>query len=275
MQALTQKLTVLANLPPRSPQRATSAKAGYDQLKAYLMMARPDKADAALYAQVMTTTAPSRPGLSPALWQSIAPDLHAFYMQSLPSQPAWKITPDRQLVTRVRQVLLEQIGRRNAESTLYENMLTRVRRSYADMTLEDMTPQTDAGRLFSTPESVPGMFTRQAWEGGVQEAIDNAVASRRDEIDWVLSDSRKTLSGDVSPEALKQRLTARYFTDFAGAWLNFLNSIRLNPAHNIADVTDQLTLAGDVRQSPLIALMNTLAYQGRPGSRKRPFPHRW
>lgn len=47
MQALTQKLTVLANLPPRSPQRATSAKAGYDQLKAYLMMARPDKADAA------------------------------------------------------------------------------------------------------------------------------------------------------------------------------------------------------------------------------------
>ncbi|HBK4620749.1 TPA: type VI secretion protein VasK, partial [Klebsiella michiganensis] len=242
MQALTQKLTVLANLPPRSPQRATLAKAGYDQLKAYLMMARPDKADAALYAQVMTTTAPSRPGLSPALWQSIAPDLHAFYMQSLPSQPAWKITPDRQLVTRVRQVLLEQIGRRNAESTLYENMLTRVRRSYADMTLEDMTPQTDAGRLFSTPESVPGMFTRQAWEGGVQEAIDNAVASRRDEIDWVLSDSRKTLSGDVSPEALKQRLTARYFTDFAGAWLNFLNSIRLNPAHNIADVTDQLTL---------------------------------
>ncbi|HDX8854779.1 TPA: type VI secretion protein VasK, partial [Klebsiella michiganensis] len=268
MQALTQKLTVLANLPPRSPQRATLAKAGYDQLKAYLMMARPDKADAALYVQVMKTTAPSRPGLSPALWQSIAPDLHAFYMQSLPSQPAWKITPDRQLVTRVRQVLLEQIGRRNAESTLYENMLTRVRRSYADMTLEDMTPQTDAGRLFSTPESVPGMFTRQAWEGGVQEAIDNAVASRRDEIDWVLSDSRKTLSGDVSPEALKQRLTARYFTDFAGAWLNFLNSIRLNPAHNIADVTDQLTLAGDVRQSPLIALMNTLAYQGQTGQQK-------
>jgi type VI secretion system protein ImpL len=32
-QALTQKLMALANLPPRSPQRATLAKAGYDQLK--------------------------------------------------------------------------------------------------------------------------------------------------------------------------------------------------------------------------------------------------
>ncbi|EOY5010116.1 ImcF-related family protein, partial [Klebsiella oxytoca] len=153
----------------------------------------------------------------------------------------------------------------NAESTLYENMLTAVRRNYADMTLEDMTPQTDARRLFSTGEVVPGMFTRQAWEGGIQDAIDAAVASRRDEIDWVLSDNRNTVSTDVSPEALKQRLTNRYFTDFAGAWLNFLNSIRLNPAHNITDVTDQLTLTGDVRQSPLIALMNTLAWQGQTG----------
>ncbi|WKM73223.1 ImcF-related family protein, partial [Klebsiella oxytoca] len=126
----------------------------------------------------------------------------------------------------------------------------------------------DARRLFSTDEVVPGMFTRQAWEGGIQDAIDAAVASRRDEIDWVLSDNRNTVSTDVSPEALKQRLTNRYFTDFAGAWLNFLNSIRLNPAHNITDVTDQLTLTGDVRQSPLIALMNTLAWQGQTGEQE-------
>ncbi|WP_204305736.1 ImcF-related family protein, partial [Klebsiella pneumoniae] len=75
-------------------------------------------------------------------------------------------------VTQARQVLLAQIGRRNAESTLYENMLLQVRRNYADMTLEDMTPQTNASRLFTTEEVVPGMFTRQAWEGGVREAID-------------------------------------------------------------------------------------------------------
>ncbi|HGL5989641.1 ImcF-related family protein [Klebsiella oxytoca] len=264
-QALTKQLNALADLPPRSPLREKRAKPGYDQLKAYLMMAHPEKADAAFFAQVMKTAEPSRPGLSPALWQEMAPDLHTFYMQSLPAQPSWKITPDAALVAQVRRVLLEQTGQRNAESTLYENMLTAVRRNYADMTLEDMTPQTDARRLFSTDEVVPGMFTRQAWEGGIQDAIDAAVASRRDEIDWVLSDNRNTVSTDVSPEALKQRLTNRYFTDFAGAWLNFLNSIRLNPAHNITDVTDQLTLTGDVRQSPLIALMNTLAWQGQAG----------
>lgn len=163
---------------------------------------------------------------------------------------------------------MQQIGRRNAESTLYENMLKSVRRNFADVSLEDMTSGTDARRLFTTDEVVPGMFTRQAWEGGIQQAIDKAASSRREEIDWVLSDSRKTVSTDLSPEALKARLTRRYFTDFAGSWLNFLNSLRLNPATTIADVTDQLTLISDVRQSPLIALMNTLAWQGQAGQQR-------
>ncbi|RWT31144.1 type VI secretion protein VasK [Enterobacter cloacae] len=267
-EALKQKLSALANSAPNSDQRARLAKPGYDQLKAWLMMARPDKVDGAFYAQTMKTVQPTRMGISAGLWQSLSPDLWAFYISELPAQPQWKITPDAQLVSQGRQVLLQQIGRRNAESTLYENMLKSVRRNFADVSLEDMTGGTDARRLFTTDEVVPGMFTRQAWEGGIQQAIEKAANSRRDEIDWVLSDSRKAVSSDLSPEALKARLTQRYFTDFAGSWLSFLNSLQLNPANNIADVTDQLTLMSDVRQSPLIALMNTVAWQGQTGQQR-------
>lgn len=267
-EALKQKLSALANSAPNSDQRARLAKPGYDQLKAWLMMARPDKADGAFYAQTMKTVQPTRMGISAGLWQSLSPDLWAFYISELPAQPQWKITPDAQLVSQGRQVLLQQIGRRNAESTLYENMFKSVRRNFADVSLEDMTGGTDARRLFTTDEVIPGMFTRQAWEGGIQQAIEKAANSRRDEIDWVLSDSRKAVSSDLSPEALKARLTQRYFTDFAGSWLSFLNSLQLNPANNIADVTDQLTLMSDVRQSPLIALMNTLAWQGQTGQQR-------
>lgn len=270
-EALKQKLSALANSAPNSDQRAMLAKPGYDQLKAWLMMARPDKADGAFYAQTMKTVQPVRMGISAGLWQSLSPDLWAFYISGLPAQPQWKITPDAQLVRQSRQVLLQQIGRRNAESTLYENMLKSVRRNFADVSLEDMTGGTDARRLFTTDEVVPGMFTRQAWEGGIQQAIEKAANSRRDEIDWVLSDSHKAVSADLSPEALKVRLTQRYFTDFAGSWLSFLNSLQLNPANNIADVTDQLTLMSDVRQSPLIALMNTLAWQGQTGQQSEGF----
>ncbi|WP_439649912.1 ImcF-related family protein [Enterobacter soli] len=266
--ALSQKLTALINSEPNSDRRAQLAKPGYDQLKAWLMMARPDKTDSVFYAQTMKSVQPSHMGISNGLWQLLTPDLWEFYIAMLPEQPQWKITPDDALVSQSRQVLLQQIGRRNAEGTLYENMLKSVRRNFADVTLEDMTSSTDARRLFSTDEVVPGMFTRQAWEGGVQQAIEKAANSRRDEIDWVLSDSRKAVSADMSPEALKARLTERYFTDFAGSWLNFLNSLHWNPTSNIADVTDQLTLMSDVRQSPLIALMNTLAWQGQTGQQR-------
>jgi type VI secretion system protein ImpL len=76
--ALKQKLSALANSAPNSDQRAQLAKPGYDQLKAWLMMARPDKADGAFYAQTMKTVQPTRMGISTGLWQSLAPDLWAF-----------------------------------------------------------------------------------------------------------------------------------------------------------------------------------------------------
>lgn len=266
-QALRQKLQALINTAPGSLQRAGLAKGGYDQLKAWLMMARPDKADATFYVQTMQAVQPAFPGLSASLWQSLAPDLWAFYIRALRTQPQWAITPDATLVIQSRQALLQQLGHRNAESTLYQTILKRVRRNYADLTLEAMTGGTDARRLFSSDAVVPGMFTRQAWEGEVRQAIAEAARARREAIDWVLSDSRQQLTPEVSPEVLQARLTRRYFTDFAGSWLGFLNSLRWRPAHTIADVTDQLTLISDVRQSPLIALLNTLAWQGQTGQK--------
>ena len=265
--ALSQKLTDLVNSKPSSDLRLKQVKPGYDQLKAWLMMSRYDKVDGAFYARTMKEVQPSRPGISTGLWQSLAPDLWAFYINELPQQPQWNITPDALLVGQSRQLLLQQIGHHNAESTLYENILKSARRKFADMSLEDMINGTDALRLFTTHEQVPGVFTRQAWEGAIQQAIEKAASSRRDEIDWVLSDSHHTSSAELSPEALKAHLTQRYFIDFANSWLTFLNSLRLNPVNNIADVTDQLTLMSDVRQSPLIALMNTLAWQGQAGQR--------
>lgn len=264
---LHRNLSEMAALPPDSPKRAKLARAGYDSLKAYLMMANPDKADAEFLTRVLSANEPTRTGVAPGLWQGMAPSLWTFYAENLPDHPEWRIKPDTALVAQVRQVLLNQIGQRNAEATLYQNMLQSVAQNYADMGLAQMVGDTDAQSLFTTEQVVPGMFTRQAWDGQVQKAIDDAVSSRREEIDWVLSDNKHPASADVSPDALKARLTERYFTDFSGAWLDFLNSLHWKKAQNLSDVTDQLTLMSDVRQSPLIALLNTLAYQGQTGQR--------
>ncbi|AEX50499.1 putative membrane protein [Rahnella aquatilis CIP 78.65 = ATCC 33071] len=262
---LTQQMNALLSLPPDSPQRGLMARQAYDQLKAYLMMARPEKMDAQYFTTTMMKQWPQRNGVSDAVWRNYGPSLLSFYAQNLSAHPQWKITQDEAMVGQVRTLLLRQIGMRNAEASLYQKMLLQVARHYADMHLEDMVGDTSARPLFSTDSVVPGMFTRKAWEEAVQPAIDDVVNTRRDEIDWVLNDNKHPVKEDISPQALKARLTERYFADFSGAWLGFLNSIHWRRADTLSDAIDQLTLLADIRQSPLVALLNTLDYQGKTG----------
>ncbi|ARZ81307.1 ImcF-related family protein [Enterobacter hormaechei] len=264
---LRQQLNAFVQLPPASDARAQGTQRTYDVLKSYLMLARPDKADAGWLGKSVLAAWPKRRNVPDGAWQEMAPKLLGFYAQNLPSHPEWKIKPDAELIGTVRQILLKQIGQRNAESGLYQDMLKRVASNWPDLTLADMTGDTDASTVFSTEEVVPGMFTRQAWEEQVQDAIEEVVKTRRDEIDWVLTDKTHQSGSDVSPEALKSRLTERYFTDFGNAWLNMVNSIQWHEAASLSDAIAQLNLIGDVRQSPLVALMNTLAWQGKTGEK--------
>ncbi|OWP69987.1 type VI secretion protein VasK [Pseudomonas sp. K2I15] len=256
---LQRQLNALISLPPGSEQRAARAQEAYEQLKAYLMMARPQKADATFLTNALANAEPVRDGLSPNLWQ--------FYGEHLAAHPAWAINADSRLVAQARRVLLSQLGQRNAETHLYQQVLDAAANQYPELSVQNMVGETDALALFYTNASVPGVFTRQAWEGQVRQAIADIAEARREEIDWVLSDNQTEIAAELTPDVLRQRLTERYFQAYANAWLDFLNSVRWQHAGSLPDVIDQLTLMTDVRQSPLIALMNTLAYQGQAGTR--------
>ncbi|MNB69173.1 hypothetical protein D3C75_156940 [compost metagenome] len=264
---LQKQVSAFNALPPGSPLREQMAKTTYDQLKLTLMLARPERMDAAWFSATLLHDWPKRHDVKDGVWQGMAPSLLSFYGAQLTAHPQWRLPADESMVSQARSLLVRLMGVRNSESSLYQTMLSQVAHLYADMRLEDMTGDTDAARLFSTPEVVPGMFTRQAWEEAVQPAIEKVVKARRDELDWVLTDSKRQAASqdETSPEALKKRLTDRYFADFGGAWLEFFNSLRLRQAATLSDSIDQLTLMADVRQSPLVALMNTLNVQGRTG----------
>ncbi|HAU5564372.1 TPA: type VI secretion protein VasK [Serratia fonticola] len=262
---LTTKLEAFAALSPDSPLRESQAKQAYAQLKLYLMLARPEHMDAAWFSHALMQEWPHRKAVEDAYWQGAGEPLLKFLAGSMPEHPSWAMQSDDKLIGQVRALLVRQMGVSNSESRQYQRVLNQVARQYADMHLADMTGDTDAGRLFTTDEVVPGMFTRQAWEDGVKPAIEKVARERREEMDWVLSDAPPPAGDASSPEALEARLTSRYFSDYSAAWLNFLNSLRLQPAPTLSDAIDQLTLMADVRQSPLVALMNTLSVQGRTG----------
>ncbi|HFR4114557.1 TPA: ImcF-related family protein [Yersinia enterocolitica] len=262
---LEEQLSMMAQLPPDSPLRDTLVKPAYDQLKLYLMLARPEKMDATWFSKTLLSNWPQRKGVPDSTWQGSGPALLDFYARNLSLHPAWRLNLDDSLVNQVRTRLISQMGVRNSESSLYQKMLAQVANQYADLRLSDMTGDTDAERIFTTDAVVPGMFTRKAWDDAVKPAIEKVVSERREEMDWVLSDSKNTALQQDSPEALQARLKERYFADFSTSWLDFLNSLHWQQAQTLSDSIDQLTLMADVRQSPLVALMNTLSVQGKTG----------
>lgn len=254
-------LVKIGEISPSAPERGIWYDKGYDILKSYLMLGMPAKADGHYLDKFVTHNWPHPSSVNSQEWQKLMPTLIKFWGQSLPQHPQWALALDPDLVKGTRQILINYIGVQNAEDTIYNSIIERVSKNYADQTLSILLNGIDSRSLFWTEATVPGVFTRKAWDDIVEDDIENAAKSRQEQIDWVLSDEDKMVTSSISSESLREQLRERYFSDYGANWLGFLNSIRWQQAYNVADVIEQLSLLSDTRRSPLIALMNVIKYQ--------------
>jgi type VI secretion system protein ImpL len=250
-------------------QSSQMAQDGQQALKTYLMMAEPQRAEAAFMTQQLQHHWNIDTGLRPGEKLDLSAQLLGFWAQHFPAHPDWRIQPREDLVGNARQTLLAIIGVKNSEDTIYQGILDSVGHKYPDQTLPSLTAGTDTRGLFSTSATVPGVFTRQAWEGSIEAAIDEAAKQNGVTADWVLGNTSGAQPGAASdaqtPEALRAALRKHYFDDYAEHWQDFMNSIRSAPAPTLPAAVGQLKLIADARQSPLIALMKSLAWQGGAG----------
>jgi type VI secretion system protein ImpL len=272
-QDLEASLADLAQMRTNALDEETSRWAldGQQGLKTYLMLAHPERAEPEFLAPQLARHWSTDARLTPGAQQDLAERLFRFHAQYLPAHPGWRILPQPELVAGARQTLLAVIGERNAEGAIYQGMLRAFDGKYADQTLASLTAGTDARGLLRTAGIVPGVFTRQAYEGYVAAAIESAARRTAVASDWVLTDGRPEDAPQPagrSPEALQAALTEQYFADYADHWRGFMNSMQWAQAPTLPAAIDQLKLMADARQSPVIALMKSLAYQGGAGARK-------
>ena len=248
------------------------AQAAYDTLKAYLMLATPERAAASfLTPQLVATEVPARPLSSPlssGTWEDLRQHTIAFLAdhlghQALANGSSVAIMPDASLVASTRQTIIGVRGIQNSTDAVYDQILEEATPKYPPLTLATLLGDTTGRGLFNTTQTVPGVFTRAAWEERISKAIDEASEKGNVAGDWVLSDVKAT---NQAPSTLKAALRQRYFDDYARAWEQFLNSLRWQPAPTLSATADQLTLLGDPQRSPLVALMNAIAYQAATGA---------
>ena len=250
-------------------QSSQMAQDGQQALKTYLMMAEPQRAEAAFMTPQLQHHWNIDTGLRPGEKLDLSAQLLGFWAQHFPAHPDWRIQAREDLVGNARQTLLAIIGVKNSEDTIYQRILDSVGHKYPDQTLPSLTAGTDTRGLFSTSATVPGVFTRQAWEGSIEAAIDEAATQNGVTANWVLGNTSGAQSGAASdgqtPEALRAALRKHYFDDYTEHWQDFMNSIRCAAAPTLPAAVGQLKLIADARQSPLIALMKSLAWQGGTG----------
>lgn len=247
-------------------------RSAYDTLKTYLMLAKPEHVDATfLTPQLFATGVPARPvnsTLTAGAWQDLRQHLAAFYANHLGQRVSGvdlslAITPDMLLVAGTRQTVIGVRGIQNSTDAIYQQILDDARPKYPAVSLATLLGDTSSRGLFSTTATVPGVFTRTAWDERISKAIDEASENSSVAGDWVLSDSRTRAPATSS---LKAELRQRYFDDYARAWEQFLNSVRWQPATTLSGTVDQLTLLADPQRSPLASLMNVVVYQASAGA---------
>ncbi|WP_244306078.1 ImcF-related family protein [Paraburkholderia lacunae] len=278
MQTLQATLTDLAQVRADALQSHDAQRHGYNALKAYLMLAEPGRTDPAFLKDQVLAAWPAQPAMSTGEWFDTSLRLASFYADHLKAHPEWRINASDGIVTASRNMLVNQIGLANADDTVYENVLEDAKGKYADASLTTLLNGADARGLFATARTVPGIYTRAAWDGMIADAIDKAASGKRVSGDWVLSGgspaqsvgnavvtTAAAIDGTRASDDLKARLTARYFAEYAAAWQGLLNSIQWQPAANLNGAIDQLTRLADAQTSPLIALMKSVQYQAQAG----------
>ncbi|WP_039899972.1 ImcF-related family protein, partial [Paraburkholderia hospita] len=254
-------------------QTSQLAQDGHKALKTYLMMSEPAHTDPSFMTPLLPHYWDMAADLPPGEKLDLSQRLLGFYADHLKQHPEWHIDARDDLISGSRQTLLAVIGVKNSEDTIYQDIVASVGRKYPDQTLASLTAGTDTRGLFRTSASVPGVFTREAWEGTIAQSIDDAAKHNGTASDWVLAGANTTSGTQQtqtasSPETLKAALTSHYFADYAEHWQAFMNTIQWESAPSMPAAIGQLKAMADARQSPLIALMKSLEYQGGAGAQK-------
>jgi type VI secretion system protein ImpL len=271
---LEERLRQLASLSDTEIASGGDAqiKSAYATLKAYLMLAKPEHADATfLTPQLIGSGAPERQvnsTLSTGAWEDLRQHLIAFYANHLGHHvtadgSSLAIVPDAELVSATRQTVIGVRGIQNSTDAIYQQILDEAKPKYPPVSLATLLGETSSRGLFSTTATIPAIFTRAAWDERISKAINDANEQRSVTGDWVLSDVRTTAGPTAS---LKTELRQRYFDDYAREWEQFLNSLRWQPTSTLSGTVDQLTLLADPQRSPLAALMNVVVYQAGTGA---------
>jgi type VI secretion system protein ImpL len=183
----------------------------------------------------------------------------ARYVTQLDEGRAASFQAESALIRDVRRV----IYRKPTIGNLYAEIKQKGSNSLRPLRLSTIVQQSGGATLFSTTPEVSGFFTKQGWNGYVQERIEK-VAQNPGEGDWVLGNQSSQLSDELKQEdKIIEQLRERYFRDYATAWTDFLRRVQYRSFDRVGGTARALNTLGDPLNSPVLHLLARVTTETR------------
>lgn len=251
-----------AALPP-GPNRLED---GYNALKTYLMLKQKERMEISHLSDQIPKY--WRPWLNANKGKGnqeeinrLAERIVAFYVSQIGEGDLPLIENREDLVGQAREVLRGAFRRLSAAERVYNELKARANTQFAPITVGRMLNSRDLD-LIAGSSTLPGAFTREAWEKYFRAAIGDASKGEIRGDDWVLaSTSLENLGKDGNLERNRQELEALYKGEFAREWKKFLQGVAIQDFGSLENAAQSLGKLSDAQNSALKLILAKAAYE--------------
>ena len=244
----------------------TSSEDAYNALKTYLMLADPARAEPGHLNDQLTRFwrgwLDANRGTMPRE-QMIrgAERIISFYLAQV-SDTSWpRLENKLALVDHARDNLRRVVRGMPARERVYADVKARAATRYPSMTVARIVGDPDKELVLGS-YAIPGSFTREAWQGYVQQAFKDAANRELQSADWVLKTaSRDDLTLEGSPEQIQKALVELYKNDYAKEWQKFVQGVTIRELNGFDAAAAAMNRLGDPQVSPINKLLTTVYEQ--------------
>jgi type VI secretion system protein ImpL len=266
-------LAALTETPAAAPAPATfkdasptSSEDAYNALKTYLMLSDKSHAEASHLNDQLTRywrvwLDANRGAMPREQMIRSAERTISFYLAEIGDTSWPTIEGKLTLVDQTRDNLRKVVRGMPARERVYADVKARAATRYPSMTVSRIVGDQDKELILGS-YAIPGSFTREAWQGYIQDAFKEAANRELQSADWVLKTaSRDDLTLEGSPEQIQKALVELYKNDYAKEWQKFVQGVTIRDLEGFDAAAVAMNRLGDPQTSPLNKLMTTVYEQ--------------
>ncbi len=243
-----------------SPERVEDA---YNALKTYLMLSDKGHMESGHLTDQLTRfwrvwlddnrgTMPREQMIRSAerMISYVTANLHDDALQALPGNLG--------LIDQTRENLRRVVRGMPAKERVYAEVKARAATRFPTITVARIVGEQGKDSVAGS-YAISGTFTREAWDGYIEEAFKNAASNELQSVDWVLkTSSRDDLSLEGSPEQIRKTLTDLYKAEYVKEWQRFMQGVSIADFASFDGAVKHMNALGDANNSPVRKLMTAL-----------------